>query len=104
VEDTREVTELTPLEREILIKLTEECSEVIKVSCKAQLHGIDSMEPGTIGPTNKEKIESELGDLMYFMAKAFEHGLLDKDAVLASMLAREQRPNQWLHHIPTKKE
>jgi hypothetical protein len=50
-------------EQTLLVKLNEECGEVIQASCKAQLHGFAPYWEG-VQYNNLEDIERELGDVM----------------------------------------
>lgn len=63
---------LTPAEHERLSVLFEEAAEVIQVVGKIMRHGLDSKHPDG-GPTNRELLEKELGDVRLaeiFMIKA----------------------------------
>jgi NTP pyrophosphatase (non-canonical NTP hydrolase) len=46
-----------------LIKLIEECSEVIHALCKANRFGLDDRHPET-GVINRDQINSEIDDLL----------------------------------------
>jgi NTP pyrophosphatase (non-canonical NTP hydrolase) len=46
-----------------LIKLIEECSEVIQACCKVDRFGLDNYHPET-NITNREQINSEISDLL----------------------------------------
>jgi NTP pyrophosphatase (non-canonical NTP hydrolase) len=46
-----------------LIKLIEECSEIIHALCKANRFGLDDHHPET-GITNRDQINSEIDDLL----------------------------------------
>lgn len=90
---------LNPAEHEILTKLSEESAEIIKAVCKSFLHGLDSCEPGTSAPSNREKIENELGDLLFFMGLAIDQGLLNSEHIGDAFKARAHRKNHYLHHV-----
>ena len=53
---------LSDAERERLAILSEECGEVIQVIGKILRHGYESKHPNG-GPTNRELLEKELGDI-----------------------------------------
>jgi NTP pyrophosphatase (non-canonical NTP hydrolase) len=59
---------LTPAEAERLALLMEECGEVVQIVGKILRHGYDSTHPNG-GPTNRELLARELGDLRaaYFL-------------------------------------
>ena len=59
----------------ILKKITEECSEVIKEICKAELFGMQDYEPNQT-LSNQEKIQNELADLLAVVEMACERGIL----------------------------
>lgn len=70
-------------EEHLLACLAEECGEVAKECHKAQRFGIkdqvtlDPLGPrGTTGPTNREKIISELNDLMGVVQMCIDAGIL----------------------------
>jgi NTP pyrophosphatase (non-canonical NTP hydrolase) len=57
--------ELTDKQKEYLLILAEECSEVIKVITKTFRFGLDSKNPYIPdSPTNKEELIQEIGDVM----------------------------------------
>lgn len=89
---------LTPEQLEILTKISEESAEVIQAISKIQLHGLESIEPDTLGPTNRERLEKELGDLLFFIGLAVDRGILSHALISQAVEARAKRPNQYLHH------
>ena len=62
-------------------------------------HGYESTHPNG-GPTNRELLEKELGDVMAAL------DMLDKDIDVSEMdrhrFMKHQRVGQYLHHQPTK--
>lgn len=89
---------LNPAQHEALTKLAEEASEIVQACMKAMLHGLDSQEPGC-ALTNKEKIENELGDLLFFMNIAADQGVIHSKKVQLAGERRAKRVNHYLHHI-----
>lgn len=73
-------TGLTAAERERLVCLIEEASEVIKDASKALRHGLDSYDPNT-GRTNRQALAKEVGNL---------------NQVLRYMLHSSDIPQQWI--------
>ena len=49
-----------------LIKIAEECGEVIQVACKAHRYGLDNKKNGKHG-TNRELLIEELGDIYAYL-------------------------------------
>jgi len=59
--------DLSNAERERLTKLMEECAETIQIVSKIMLFGYDevnALDPS--GPSNRERLEQELGDIWYW--------------------------------------
>jgi NTP pyrophosphatase (non-canonical NTP hydrolase) len=90
---------LSPAHHELLAKLTEESSEIIQAIAKANLHGLDSAEPGKPYPTNREHIENELGELLFFMKLAEDYGLISIQNVFEAGRRKAARKEQYLHHV-----
>lgn len=89
---------LSPAQHEALTKLMEEASEISQAVAKILLHGLESTEPGQ-GLSNREKLQNELGDLMFFMQIAAEQGVIHPKEVGKACQRREKRVNHYLHHI-----
>lgn len=95
---TDHFNKLSPAHHELLTKVFEEASEVIKVIAKIMLHGLDSVEPGQPW-TNKEKLESELGDLQFFIRLAAGHRVVSYKEIAKAFYERGARKNHYLHHV-----
>lgn len=67
-------------EQALLVKLNEECSEVIKATCKAQLHGFEPYWGG-VQYNNREDIERELGDVQAVRELLVRAGAVDERAI-----------------------
>ena len=61
---TESFNKLTPAEAERLALLSEECAEVIMAIGKILRHGFESRHPNG-GPTNRQTLERECGDLRH---------------------------------------
>lgn len=73
---------LTPAQDERLVKLIEECSEIIKVACKIQLHGYDSVNPfAPEAGTNLDMLVEEMGDYDAIMQLMIINGDIDAKAI-----------------------
>lgn len=89
---------LTPAEAERLAILAEECSEVIKVICKIQRHGYDSVDPTGREPgTNREQLARELGDASAAGERLMIAGDID-DEVAWAQLNKKLTSQAYLHH------
>ena len=67
---------LSLAETERLIKLQEECAEVIQIAAKVLIYGYEEVNILELdGPNNKERLEKELGDVIYWIEQMY----LNKD-------------------------
>jgi len=89
--------QLTPAEVERLTLLAEECAEVIQAVGKIMRHGYESRYPED-GPTNRERLESELGDIDCAKALLVSYRDLNPSVILAASLKKREKLNRWLHH------
>ena len=94
--------QLTPAEVERLTLLAEECAEVIRAVGKILRHGYGSRYPED-GPTNRERLESELGDVDCARALLVLSGDVRMAAIVSAYLKKREKVGRWLHHntIPT---
>jgi hypothetical protein len=73
---------LTAAQYERLVKLIEECSEVIKVACKIQLHGYASVNPYEPEKGNNlQLLIEEMGDYDAIMHLMILNGDIDAKAI-----------------------
>ncbi len=97
---TTHYNQLNPGEQERLAKLAEECAEVIQVIGKILCHGYSSIYPES-GPTNRMRLEEELGHLKaweYLICKA---GDISQKAINDSMIGKAKDVEirrLWVHH------
>ena len=87
--------QLTPAEAERLAMLAEECGEVIQVVGKILRHGYESTHPEG-GPTNRQTLEHELGDIKACISRLSEQDI-DKQQVLWHQFQKLSN-QQYLHH------
>lgn len=79
----------------VLTKVGEECAEVLQELAKIQLWGLWSAHPSEPHKgTNQQRLERELGDLMYWIERADQLGLVNKQMVghWAAVKEREMAP------------
>lgn len=90
--------ELTPAEAERLALLMEECGEVVQVIGKILRHGYESYHPADPnGPTNRELLENELGDLWFAMDFVADNDLRPSEIARAHNEKRG-KVGRYLHH------
>ena len=86
---------MTRLEH-LLIKLIEECSEVIKATSKALEFGLDDGYPNT-DRTNLKDIKNELNDLFAIIEMLYSEGVdwkIDSEAVKV----KKAKVEYWMSH------
>ena len=54
-----------------LVKIAEECGEVVQIACKSFRYGLANLKPGKSG-TNRELLIEELGDVVAYMRLLIE--------------------------------
>ena len=86
-------------EQHLLIKLSEECSEVGKEVSKALLFGLDDKEPNQ-DLTNREKIIAEFNDLFAVMSMLKDDGVFDESKLLTadSLIAKREKVEKWIKY------
>lgn len=90
---------LNPADHEMLVKISEEASEVAQAVAKILLHGLESYEPKNPAVTNVERLQNELVDLFFFVDRAVNQGLLNGEDMGKAFLDRSKRPVNYLHHV-----
>jgi NTP pyrophosphatase (non-canonical NTP hydrolase) len=93
--------ELTDRQKEYLLILAEECSEVIKVVTKTFRFGIESRNPFLEdSPTNKEELIQEIGDVMAMVELLKDSALdLNEDALQKAKQKKLDKLHKWLMTI-----
>lgn len=92
--------QLTPAEAERLAILAEECGECIQAIGKILRHGYESKHPDG-GPTNRESLERECGDVWYAMTILTSSRDLDLVQIIEHSLKKEVSISKYLHHTKT---
>jgi len=89
--------QLTPAEAERLALLLEELGEAQQAIGKILRHGYESTHPDG-GPTNREALERECGDVRHAMIRLCEAGDLSKRAIHDRADAKAEQVVRYLHH------
>lgn len=78
--------------RDVLDKLQEECAEIIMAAAKAKTFGlIDSWE----GETNRQKLETEIGDLLCVISILVDNKVLDHDTIEVARFVKFLKMKTW---------
>lgn len=88
---------LSPAEYERLALLAEECGEVIQIIGKILRHGYESRHPDG-GPTNRELLERELGDVDAALRMMFDADDIIPDHVDSWNHEKQAKVRKYLHH------
>ena len=89
--------ELSPAETERLAMLAEECGEVVQIVGKILRHGYESKHPNG-GPTNREQLERELGDVEAVKKMMIAGFDVRENEVIGHCGSKLTKVLQWLHH------
>ena len=90
---------MNPAAAERLHLLIEECGEVIQAATKVLRHGYESHHPDDPrGPSNRQRLERELGDLMFAIGLCESSGDIRQAAVSYWGKDKARRVGQYLHH------
>lgn len=80
--------------KEALLITQEECAEVTQAISKVFRFGMNTQYPeGT--PTNKEKLEEEVGDLLAMIDILIEHGTLSDSHINQARLTKRTKLKTW---------
>lgn len=90
--------ELTPAQTERLSLLMEEMGESIQIIGKILRHGYESCNPITHGPTNRQLLERELGDVLAAMEFMDDESDFNIGVIRARMREKRESVMRWLHH------
>ena len=88
---------LTPAQDERLALIFEEAAEVIQAIAKIQRHGYQSGHPDG-GPTNRQMLEQEIGDLQQVISIAINAGDLSTLGIACGYNSKALRIGNYLHH------
>ena len=87
------MTNVTDQMTEALVILQEECAEVTQAVCKAFRFGLDSRHED--GPTKKEELESEIGDLLCIIDILIEKAILSDSNINAAKKKKREKLKVW---------
>lgn len=86
-------------DRELLICLIEECSEVIHAATKMIRHGPDSHNPKQLaGPSNEEQLNREMGHVRCLDIILMDRAILDGAEIADSHRRKLQELPKYLHY------
>jgi NTP pyrophosphatase (non-canonical NTP hydrolase) len=91
-------SELNEAEIERLVMLAEECSEVIQIVSKILRHGYHSKWPENTGPTTRQRLEQEIGDVVFCVSFMAHRGDVDANAMEIRTVEKSKTVNQYMHH------
>lgn len=86
------------LERELLVILNEECSEVAHRICKALRFGLNEVQPGQ-SKSNAERIVEELGDLIATFEYLEDEGTLNLKPIGELIKAKKFKLQKYLQNV-----
>lgn len=90
---------LSPEAAERLALLIEELGEALHMAGKVLRHGYESVHPDDLrGPTNKQALERELGDVRAAMILLCANHDLSKTAIHDRAEVKLSRVGQWMHY------
>ena len=80
--------------RETLLITQEECAEVTQAISKVFRFGMDSQYPAG-APTNKQKLEEDLGDLIALITLLTQKNIIDAKSVDIAANAKLEKLKMW---------
>lgn len=78
---------------EAFVILQEECAEVTQAVCKAFRFGLDSRHDD--GPTKKEELETEIGDLLCIIDILVQKAILSDTNINAAKINKREKLKRW---------
>lgn len=93
------MSNLKPAELERLAIQSEELGEAQQIIGKIIRHGLDSRNPLVAdSPTNRQMLESELGDVLAAIELLTEIGVVNRAAIDEARARKLERIGRWIHH------
>jgi NTP pyrophosphatase (non-canonical NTP hydrolase) len=90
---------LNPAQAERLAILAEECGEIVQVIGKILRHGFESTHPEG-GPTNRQLLELELGDITAVIGLCLDAGDVAWERMADRLPVTTERLKAYTHHQP----
>jgi len=81
--------------KEILLITQEECAEVTQAISKVFRFGLNERWPEPINPTNKERLEEEVGDLLCMIDIMVENGIISDEKLNKARNHKRQKLKTW---------
>jgi NTP pyrophosphatase (non-canonical NTP hydrolase) len=81
--------------KEILLITQEECAEVTQAISKVFRFGLNERWPEPINPTNKERLEEEVGDLLCMIDIMVEKCIVSDSNINAARIAKKEKLKIW---------
>jgi len=81
--------------KEILLITQEECAEVTQAISKVFRFGLNERWPEPINPTNKERLEEEVGDLLCMIDIMVENGIISDENLNKARNNKLQKLKTW---------
>jgi NTP pyrophosphatase (non-canonical NTP hydrolase) len=81
----------TDADHELLTILIEECSELIQACSKIKRFGWDTNSAASIGLTNREHLETEIGDLCEVINRLGSNNRLCSGAIERAIAAKHEK-------------
>ena len=81
--------------KEILLITQEECAEVTQAISKVFRFGLNERWPEPIDPTNKERLEEEVGDLLCMVDIMVENGIISDEKLNKARTSKREKLKTW---------
>ena len=81
--------------KEILLITQEECAEVTQAISKVFRFGLTVRWPEPIDPTNKERLEEEVGDLLCMIDILVENGIISDEKLNKARTSKREKLKTW---------
>jgi len=81
--------------KEVLLITQEECAEVTQAISKVFRFGLNERWPEPINPTNKERLEEEVGDLLCMIDIMVENGIISDEKLNKARTSKRGKLKTW---------
>jgi len=81
--------------KEVLLITQEECAEVTQAISKVFRFGLNERWPEPINPTNKERLEEEVGDLLCMVDVMVERGIISDENLNKARNSKREKLKTW---------